>query len=218
MAIMWPFGCQFGTTTTTTTSTTMAEPPTKRKRTTDLLKRPPTLAHVEFLGPVPQDVFFSTIASWTFGLLDLKDLLTLSLVSRSFYYTMDHPYWEVIVQAPQCQSMYKVAAFAKLNPRQRAIRIMTKRTCIHCRQIQQSDIKPLRPRQEAYMVCQRCADLPLFAEIQYSDAIEKFGLTRKQLMTLPSRTQTVYRGYRRLFKLNDVLELVKTLRQNSTEP
>ncbi|CAK4703699.1 unnamed protein product, partial [Aphanomyces euteiches] len=82
---------------------TTAKAPTKRKRTTDLLKRPPTVGHVAFLGPVPQGVFFSTIASWAFGLLDLKDLLTLSLVSRSFYYSMDYAYWEDIVQAPQCQ-------------------------------------------------------------------------------------------------------------------
>ncbi|KAG9405117.1 hypothetical protein AC1031_004223 [Aphanomyces cochlioides] len=193
-------------------------PKTKKRRTMDLLKRPPTLANMNFVGPLPQHVFFDTIASWTHGFLDLKDLLTLSMVSRSFYYTMNHTYWEGIVQAPKFQSMYKVAAFAKLNPRQRAIRIMTKRMCIHCRQIQQNDIKPLRPRQEAYMVCQRCADLPLFAEIQYTAAINKYELTRDQLMTLPSRKQAVYCGYRRLFKLKDVLDLVEELHHDSKQP
>ncbi|KAG9405118.1 hypothetical protein AC1031_004224 [Aphanomyces cochlioides] len=193
-------------TKTAAKSTTTAEVPTKRKRTTDLLKRPPTLGHVEFLGPVPQDVFFSTIASWTFGLLDLKDLLTLSLVSRSFYYSMDHPYWEEIVGAPRFQPMYKVAAFAKLNPRQRAIRIMTKRT----------DISPLRPSQEAFMVCKKCADLPLFIETQFFDAIDHYGLTRKQVMAIPSQRQII--GYHRLRKLNDGLKSEQDVRQSSEEP
>ncbi|CAK4219746.1 unnamed protein product [Aphanomyces euteiches] len=165
-------------------------PKTKKRRTMDLLKRPPSLADMNFFGPIPQQVFFETIASWTHGFLDLKDLLTLSMVSRSFYYTMNHSYWEGIVQAPKFQSMYKVAAFAKLNPRQRAIRIMNKRMCIHCRQIQLNDIRPLRPHLEAFM-----------------------GLKRDQLEKIPRRKQFIMCGYRRWFKLKDVIELAEHEKQ-----
>ncbi|CAK4630516.1 hypothetical protein LEN26_009121 [Aphanomyces euteiches] len=162
---------------------------------------------MNFIGPIPQQVFFDTIASWTHGLLDLKDLLTLSMVSRSFYYTMNHSYWEGIVQAPKFQSMYTVAAFAKLNPRQRAIRIMNKRMCIHCRQIQLNEICPLRPHLEAFMVCPTCAPLPPYAEIMYTNAIKQYGLKRDQLEKIPSRKQFIMCGYRRWFKLKDVIEL-----------
>ncbi|KAG9405119.1 hypothetical protein AC1031_004225 [Aphanomyces cochlioides] len=184
-------------------------PKTKKRRTMDLLKRPPTLANMNFVGPLPQHVFFDTIASWTHGFLDLKDLLTLSMVSRSFYYTMNHTHRP----SAKFQPMYKVAAFAKLNPRQRAIRIMKKRMCTQCRQIQLSDIRPLRPHHEAFMVCPTCAPLPPYAEILYTNAIKQYGLKRDQLEKIPSRKQFIMCGYRRWFKLKDIIELAEHEKQ-----
>ncbi|CAK4622122.1 hypothetical protein LEN26_015183 [Aphanomyces euteiches] len=157
------------------------------------------------------------IAPSTDGFLNLKDLLTLSMVSRSFYYTMNHDYWEKIVQAPMFESMYKVAAFAKMKPRQRAVRIMERRLCTHCRQVQPYDIRPLRPRLEAFMVCDVCAELPPFAEIRYKDVMKQYGLKRKQLEAVPSRTEKISRGHLRLFKLKDILELVEKVRESTND-
>ncbi|CAK4084044.1 unnamed protein product [Aphanomyces euteiches] len=106
--------------------------PTKKKRVFDLLKRPPVLANVNFIGPLPQHLLFDTIAAWTVGLLNLRELLTLSLVSRSFYYAMDRKYWETIMTSPQFQPMYAIAAFGKLHPRKRAVRVVSKRMCSNC--------------------------------------------------------------------------------------
>ncbi|KAG9405121.1 hypothetical protein AC1031_004227 [Aphanomyces cochlioides] len=175
----------------------------KKKRKMDLLKRPPALARVDFVGPLPQDILFEMVAPSTDGFLNLKDLLTLSMVSRSFYYTMNHDYWEKIVHAPMFESMYKVAAFAKMKPRQPSI--------------QPYDIRPLRPRLEAFMVCDACAELPPFAEIRYKDVMKQYGLKRKQLEALPSRTEKISHGHRRLFKLKDILDLVEIVRESTNE-
>ncbi|KAF0738637.1 hypothetical protein Ae201684P_019840 [Aphanomyces euteiches] len=185
----------------------------KAKRPTDLLKCPPTLDNPIYLGNLPQPIFLSTIGSWTFGMLDIRDLLSLSMVSRSFYYTMDHPYWEKIVENPMFDGMKTVGVYVKSLPHQRSVRIMDKRMCRHCRRCQPKNIVPLWPVFEKFKVCWQCAKLPSIAEVQHTEAVHKYGLKRKQLDTIPSRKQTVNRGYQRLYLLQDILKLVEESKQ-----
>ncbi|CAK4487246.1 unnamed protein product [Aphanomyces euteiches] len=141
--------------------------PTKKKRVFDLLKRPPVLANVNFIGPLPQHLLFDTIAAWTVGLLNLRELLTLSLVSRSFYYAMDRKYWETIMTSPQFQPMYAIAAFGKLHPRKRAVRVVSKRMCSNC----------LAMRRKISNRCGRIMrNRSLF--IRYEDEVSHYGVKR----------------------------------------
>ncbi|CAK4622117.1 unnamed protein product [Aphanomyces euteiches] len=190
------------------------EPKQKKKRVADLLERSPALANAEYIGGIQEQIFFDTIASWTFGLLDLRQLLTLSMVSRSFYYTMGHSYWEKIVQAPMFAPLYRGASFAMLKPRQRAIYILTKCTCQHCRQPQPYEIK--QPKGDP-QVCQKCILLPEFAQIDSEDVFSSYGLSTYYLHKIPCQRRIINGRYRSRYKLKDVLELVEQERRISDE-
>ncbi|KAF0738642.1 hypothetical protein Ae201684P_019693 [Aphanomyces euteiches] len=181
-----------------------AQGPKKKKRSTDLLRRRPrTLTNVMFLGTIPDQVFFATIAS--FGWLDLRDLLMLSMVSRSFYYTMDHAYWERILKAPMFEPLYQARSFAKLKPRHRAVRIMTS-TCPHCRELQPNEIKRRRYEPQA---CPKCILLPQNQVIQYSEAVATWCLSPDQIDKIPTKNLFIKGRYRQCVKLNDIMELVE---------
>ncbi|KAF0700868.1 Aste57867_8620 [Aphanomyces stellatus] len=166
----------------------------------------PTNADVTLIPGLPQDVVTENILTWG-GFLGLKDLKTLSMASRGLYTTMNDAYWRRIAEDKMFEPMYSVKAFAKLKPASRVSRIILKRICNHCHEIQMRDIHPVRPNEECFQVCSRCAELPAYAEIKYTDAIQQFKLKRVHLDTIPSRKKIVYQGYIRLFKLCDVLRL-----------
>ncbi|KAG9405122.1 hypothetical protein AC1031_004228 [Aphanomyces cochlioides] len=186
-------------------NSTAEDPEQKKKRSTDLLRRPPrTLANVMFVGTIPDHVFFATIAS--FGWLDLRDLLILSMVSRSFYYTMDHAYWERILKAPMFEPLYQARSFVKLKPRHRAVRRIMTSTCPHCRELQPNEIKRRRYEPQA---CPKCILLPQNQVIQYSEAVAMWCLSPDQIDKIPTKTLFIKGRYRQCIKLNDVMELVE---------
>ncbi|CAK4615247.1 unnamed protein product [Aphanomyces euteiches] len=175
----------------------------KAKRPTDLLKCPPTLDNPIYLGNLPQPIFLSTIGSWTFGMLDIRDLLSLSMVSRSFYYTMDHPYWEKIVENPMFDGMKTVGVYVKSLPRQRATLPSVPAKKHRASVAGFREIQSLPAMRQAAIHCRSPTH----------KAVHKYGLKRKQLDTIPSRKQTVNRGYQRLYLLQDILKLVEESKQ-----
>ncbi|KAG9415016.1 hypothetical protein AC1031_008438 [Aphanomyces cochlioides] len=188
-------------------STEEEKPAKKKQRMMDLLRRPPTLQTRTFLEPLPHDIVFTQILSWSAGLLDLRDLLTLSMVSRSFYYTMDHKYWDAILNSRELIHMRHGVTYSKLKPRRRVAYVVALRMCRHCRRICNRNIAALRLQRGSFKVCGRCGELPEYKEVTYTEVMEMYSLKRKQLDTIPSRIQSLRGGHRRHFLLKDVLEL-----------
>ncbi|CAK4084045.1 unnamed protein product [Aphanomyces euteiches] len=81
--------------------------------------------------------------------------------------------------SPQFQPMYAIAAFGKLHPRKRAVRVVSKRMCSNCLAIEAQDLKPLRPHHaKSFIVCERCYKSPLFHKIRYDDEVSYYGVKR----------------------------------------
>ncbi|KAG9405114.1 hypothetical protein AC1031_004220 [Aphanomyces cochlioides] len=194
------------------------EPLKKKQRATDLTTPPPPATHeLQFMGSLPQDLFFATIGSPACGLLEVQDLVALSLISRSFYNTMDSAYWEKTLAHPDLSRICTGVAYTDLTPRERAVRIVAKRVCKHCHQFRQYEFWPLRPYGCKILVCEECKKLPEFTAIQFSRAVWKYRLKRCQLELLPSWKKSAYRGYTVMFSLKDVLDLVEQIKQYKSE-
>ncbi|CAK4615252.1 hypothetical protein LEN26_009126 [Aphanomyces euteiches] len=195
------------------------EPLKKKQRATDVATPPPPPAthELQFMGSLPQDLFFATIGSPTCGLLAVQDLVALSLVSRSFYNAMDDAYWEKTLAHPTFSSICNGAAYTDLTPRERAVRLVAKRVCKHCRQFRQYEFWPLRPHGRKILVCEECKKLPEFTAIHFSRAVYKYRLKRCQLELLPSWKRSAYRGYTVMFNLKDVLDVVEQIKQYKSE-
>ncbi|KAG9405113.1 hypothetical protein AC1031_004219 [Aphanomyces cochlioides] len=87
-----------------------------------------------------------------------------------------------------------------------------KRYCTHCRRRQPRDITPLERANGPHLVCRTCSWLPKYTEIRHKQAVSRYGLTRKQLESIPCRIQ---RLYRRLYILEDVHNLATRLQLTS---
>ncbi|KAF0700864.1 Aste57867_8616 [Aphanomyces stellatus] len=189
----------------------VAQPSKRSTRTKPSNQTPPD----DLIPGLLNDLVMDKIASWR-GFLNLKDLVRLSWTSRSFYEAMGQVYWKHVLETdPKFAPMHRVKAFGKLQPLARLARVLNRRTCVHCEDIQMQDIRPLRPHVDALRVCATCAALPIHTEIKYKVAMRRFGLTRDQLATIPSRKEMVMKGYYRLFKLHDVEALAA--KQNAAD-
>ncbi|KAF0699674.1 Aste57867_9774 [Aphanomyces stellatus] len=169
------------------------------------------LRHHRNPDPLPLLTRLPTDVTWAgvFAYLDLQDLLSVSMTCHHLLDAMHPTFWHVVLAQILGHPARDNDAVRRLRqPRRRIVRLMAKRMCAHCHRLQATNLRLThRGRHHRFRVCAVCSSLPRFRDIQFTDAQAKYRLTRRQLMTLPSRTVRCGMGYRRLFYEQDVARL-----------
>ncbi|CAK4083459.1 unnamed protein product [Aphanomyces euteiches] len=162
---------------------------------------------------LPSDILWDAVL----GFLDIHDHLHLALTCRCIYYS--RVFWTSVLsfgfQSHESRRVGHHRRFRK--PRRVVYQFLHKRMCTNCRALESADIRiTYRGRLERYRICRQCVRLPQFRDIQYTDAVAKYGLSRRDLAMLPSRQVRFGMGYRRFFHELDVWNLATRLGKTPT--